>query len=225
VRGAVVKLGGSTAGHNEMNVWIAALASSSLPLVIVPGGGPFADLVRSAQKGMGFSDTAAHAMAILAMDQFGHVILDSHERFLGARSVGEIGEALAGGKIPVWLPSTLALSAPDIPASWDITSDSLAAWLAGKLDAEALLLVKQSSVFSNRDDVDTLAARGIVDAGFDAMMSPAIDLLVAGPHDASTAEVKLSSGRLPGLRIPCVAGQRSTADQAMAGFSPISRRA
>ena len=61
---AVVKLGGSTAFDAEMDMWISALAGSALPLVIVPGGGSFADQVRQSQQRMGFSDEAAHAMAI-----------------------------------------------------------------------------------------------------------------------------------------------------------------
>ena len=185
-----------------MDEWIAALAGSSLPLVIVPGGGPFADQVRDAQKRMGFSDTAAHAMAILAMDQFGHVILDRHERLAPARSLEEIeqrvgrpGKSLSGCR-PRW-----PFSAPDIPASWDITSDSLAAWLAGKLGADALLLIKQTGAFSDHDDVAGLTARGIVDAGFAAMLPADVDLHLAGPEDAATAGQMLSSGRLPGTRI------------------------
>ena len=201
MKGTVVKLGGSTAGHDEMKVWIAALAGSSLPLVIVPGGGPFADQVRSAQKGMGFSDAAAHAMAILAMDQFGHVIVDSHERFSAARSIEEIEQASAVGEIPVWLPSALATPAQDIPASWEITSDSLAAWLAGKLGAETLLLVKQSRAFTGDDGVADLMARGIVDTYLAAMLPAGTGLYVAGPQDAATAAATLSSGRIPGIRI------------------------
>ena len=201
MKGTVVKLGGSTAGHDEMKVWIAALAGSSLPLVIVPGGGPFADQVRSAQKGMGFSDAAAHAMAILAMDQFGHVIVDSHERFSAARSIEEIERASAVGKIPVWLPSALATPAQDIPASWEITSDSLAAWLAGKLGAEALLLVKQSRAFTGEDGVADLMERGIVDTYLAAMLPAATGLYVAGAQDTGTAAATLSSGRIPGIRI------------------------
>ncbi|MEO3998318.1 dihydroneopterin aldolase [Mesorhizobium sp. CAU 1732] len=201
MRAAVVKLGGSTADHEEMEVWTAALAGSSLPLVIVPGGGPFADQVRDAQKRMGFSDAAAHAMAILAMEQFGHVVLDRHERFSQARSTDEMRQALEEGRIPVWLPSAMAVPAPDIPASWDITSDSLAAWLAGKLSVETLLLIKQASNFSNRDDVENLTTRGILDAGFAAMLPDGIDLFVAGPRDAGNAAAMLSSGRLPGVRI------------------------
>ena len=162
MRAAVVKLGGSTADHKAMDVWTAALAVARLPLVVVPGGGAFADQVRDEQRRLGFSDAAAHAMAILAMDQFGHVILDRHERFSAARSPEEIDQALADGKIPVWLPSAMAVPAPEIPASWGITSDSLAAWLAGKLGAEALLLVKQSKAFANEDSVADLMARRIV---------------------------------------------------------------
>lgn len=205
----VVKLGGSTADHPVLRVWIDALAASSLQLVIVPGGGPFADQVRDAQKRMEFSDKAAHAMAILAMEQFGHVILDGQERLVPALSSEEMKWALLDGKIPVWLPSTMALAAPYIPASWDITSDSLAAWLAGELEAKALLLIKQSSAFSERDDVDSLMAKGIVDAAFDTMLPVGIDLFVAGPQEAATAGVTLAAGRLPGVQIlPVVAPRR-----------------
>jgi dihydroneopterin aldolase len=204
VKGVVVKLGGSTADHKEMDVWAAALAGSSAPLVIVPGGGTFADQVRDEQSRLGFSDAAAHAMAILAMDQFGHVILDRHERFSAARSPEEIERALAEGKIPIWLPSAMAIPAADIPVSWDMTSDSIAAWLAGKLGAEAILLIKQSRAFTRNDSVADLMARGIVDTYFSAMLPAGASLHVAGPHDATTAAATLSSGRLPGVRISSV---------------------
>lgn len=199
---AVVKLGGSTASGALMAEWIAALAGSGLPIVIVPGGGPFADQVRDAQRQMEFSDNAAHAMAILAMDQFAYVILDRHQRLLPARSLEQIGSAIDEGKIPVWLPSSLALPAPDIRASWDITSDALAAWLAGKLGADALLLIKQTGAFSDHDDIDSLTGKGIVDAGFAAMLPIDIDFYLAGPEDAATAQATLSSGKLPGRRMP-----------------------
>jgi dihydroneopterin aldolase len=210
VRRAVVKLGGSTANQAEMGVWIAALASSSLPIVIVPGGGPFADQVREAQKRMGFSDVAAHAMAILAMEQFAQIVLDRQERLVPARSLDEIEHAQQDGKVPVWLPSALAVPAPGIPACWDITSDSLAAWIAGKLGAEALLLIKQTSAFTGDDDVESLTARGVVDAGFATMLPPGVELHLAGPDDAAAGGAALSAGELPGIRIQRSAAIRKT---------------
>ena len=212
MRAAVVKLGGSTADHKAMDVWTAALAVARLPLVVVPGGGAFADQVRDEQRRLGFSDAAAHAMAILAMDQFGHVILDRHERFSPARSPEEIDQALADGKIPVWLPSAMAIPAQEIPASWGITSDSLAAWLAGKLGAETLLLVKQSRAFTKDDGVADLTARGIVDACFATMLPQGVDLFVAGPHDAATAAAELARGKLPGVTIAPIAERTRKVD-------------
>ena len=126
-------------------------------------------------------------MAILAMDQFAQIVLDRQERLVPARSLDEIEHAQQDGKIPVWLPSALAIPAPDIRACWDITSDSLAAWIAGKLGAEALLLIKQTSAFTGDDDVDSLTARGIVDAGLAGMLPPGVDLHLAGPDDAAAA--------------------------------------
>lgn len=202
---AVVKLGGSTALDAEMDVWISALAGSELPLVIVPGGGPFADQVRQSQQRMGFSDKAAHAMAILAMDQFGHVILDCDGRLTAAHTRQDIEAALLDGKIPVWLPSAWAIPVPDIQASWDITSDSLAAWLAGEIDAKALLLIKQSSNFSGHDDIAGLTKRGILDAGFASMLAAGIDLHLASPVDAAGAGALLTSSRLPGTKVQLAA--------------------
>jgi dihydroneopterin aldolase len=207
MRLAVVKLGGSTAQAAEMNTWIDALAASGLPLVIVPGGGPFADQVRDAQQRLGFSDKAAHAMAILAMEQFGHVILDRHQGLSAASSPDEARQMLARGQKPVWLPSSMAIGATDIPASWDIPSDSLAAWLAGKLDAWALLLIKQTNAFSGADDMHGLAAKGVVDAAFGTMLPDGVELHLAGPRDAASAHADLAAGRLPGRRIRLPANQ------------------
>ncbi len=52
-----------------------------------------------------------------------------------------------------------------IQASWDITSDSLAAWLAGVLSATELILVK-SAIIDPRLSLPQLAKQNIVDKGF-----------------------------------------------------------
>jgi dihydroneopterin aldolase len=201
VKPVVVKLGGSTAGAAAASLWADALSKAALPLVIVPGGGPFADQVRLAQPQLGFSDAAAHAMAILAMEQFAHVVLDGRPRLVAARTLDEMRQAHAAGRIPVWMPSTLALAATDIRPSWDITSDSLAAWLAGQLDASALVLVKQSGDFSEQDTVESLSRRGIVDAALPAMLPQGVALWLAGPAEIANAAAALAAGSLVGVPI------------------------
>ena len=68
---SIVKLGGSHANGRHLKDWLAAIAAEAGAIAIVPGGGPFADAVRTAQASMGYDDRAAHAMALKAMAQFG----------------------------------------------------------------------------------------------------------------------------------------------------------
>ena len=72
----IVKVGGSLYNTPELQHWLSALAaySSQQTIVLVPGGGPFADQVRTAQTLHHFNDATAHHMAILSMKQFGLLI-------------------------------------------------------------------------------------------------------------------------------------------------------
>lgn len=198
MRRIVVKLGGSTAYHAEMREWVRVLAEAPAPVVIVPGGGPFANRVREAQAQMRFSDASAHFMAILAMEQMGLALLDMNEGFSPARTVEEINAALARGTSPVWLPSQMCHAAADIAQSWDMTSDSLAAWLAGRVGAEALLLIKQTGDFEAQVDIDGLVTAGLVDPLLPTMLPSTTELYLAGPGSLPTARQSLAAGGLPG---------------------------
>ena len=131
---AIVKLGGSHANGPHIKDWLAAIAAEAGAIVIVPGGGPFADAVRSAQASMGYDDSAAHAMALMAMAQFGRALMSLNPALRMTASRSAISRALKDGKVPVWSPETMARAAA-LPETWALTSDSLAAWLAGALGA------------------------------------------------------------------------------------------
>ncbi|MGB8274655.1 MAG: hypothetical protein WCF16_05220, partial [Alphaproteobacteria bacterium] len=136
---SVVKLGGSLAESGALRPWLQALSSlRGAGLVIVPGGGPFADAVRRAQRLHGFSDEAAHRMALAAMEQFGLMLCDLAPALVPAATRQAIALAVARGDIPVWMPSRMLGKRADVRASWDVTSDSLAAWLASALEAHSL---------------------------------------------------------------------------------------
>jgi dihydroneopterin aldolase len=162
----VIKIGGSCALSLDLRRWTAIVAECGGRAVIVPGGGPFADAVRRAQPRMGFDDTAAHHMALLAMEQFGRALASFDQRLFVVDSMADLQRALDGGHVPIWLPGPMALQAADIAASWDVTSDSLAAWLAGKLSAACLLLLKQVELPPAAVSATELSARGIVDPSF-----------------------------------------------------------
>jgi aspartokinase-like uncharacterized kinase len=73
-------------------------------------------------------------------------------------------------RIPVWLPSKTVLADQQIAQDWTVTSDSLAAWLAGKLGAQALLLVKSAELLEGladgSADLAGLQQSGVLDGAF-----------------------------------------------------------
>jgi aspartokinase-like uncharacterized kinase len=141
----VVKVGGGLLEHpGALDATAGAVAALARRrrVVVVPGGGPLADAVRALQPSAGLSEDAAHWMAILAMDQYGHLLA---ERIAGAVLVeepGGIAAALDAGRVAVLAPYRWMRSADVLPHSWDATSDSVAAFVAGALDARHLVLVK-----------------------------------------------------------------------------------
>lgn len=144
----VVKVGGGLAASPEALRRVGqavARAAARSRLVVVPGGGPFADAVRAFDASHGLSRTAAHWMAILAMDQYAFALTDV---IPGARLVEDgagIQAALARGAVPVLAPSRWLRAADELPHGWEVTSDSLAAYLAMLLGANQLILVKPVS--------------------------------------------------------------------------------
>ena len=141
----VIKLGGGLVEiPGALDAACAAVAdlARSHRVVVVPGGGPFADAVREFDRREGLGDDTAHWMAILAMDQFAHVLARRIERAVLVEEPGSIGPAVGAGRPAVLAPYRWMRSADVLPHSWDATSDSVAAFIAGALDAVHLVLVK-----------------------------------------------------------------------------------
>ncbi len=182
---AVVKLGGSHANGPHLKNWLAAIAAEAGSIVVVPGGGPFADAVRAAQASMGFDDRAAHAMALMAMAQFGRALESLHAAFRLTSSRSAILRALKSRKVPVWSPEPMA-RAETLPESWELTSDSLAAWLAGALRADRLVLVKHGRFEAAAIGADDLVGRGIVDPLFPRYLRQSgVRAWLAAPTDSA----------------------------------------
>lgn len=159
---SVVKVGGSLlADRGRLGVVLRALAADEAGCILVPGGGPFAEAVRAAQAALGFSDALAHRLALDAMGRMAEVFCEIAPRLSVEREVA----ALARGS--VWDPQALKAGRPDIPETWDVTSDSLALWLATRLGAPACVLLKSIDP-PRAADAAALGRLGLVDAAFPA---------------------------------------------------------
>lgn len=140
---AVLKIGGSLAEDptslKRLCQELSVLAEA-YRILIVPGGGEFADTVRKIDKVYGLSNAAAHKMAILAMDQYGLFLSDITPNSIVCYALDEVGN-YAKEKMPIFLPSQHMFREDPLDHSWDVTSDTIAAYTADQLDTKKLILV------------------------------------------------------------------------------------
>jgi aspartokinase-like uncharacterized kinase len=163
----VIKLGGSLSRTDALVNCLDAVEQNyqGRAVVIVPGGGAFADQVRLAQQHWQFDDNTAHHMALLAMQQMALMFKGLKPGFVIVSSTAAIQDQLDRKQVLIWSPGLIELDNAGIQASWDITSDSLAAWLANTLSATELLLIKSAAIDDSLN-LDQLAEQDIVDKAF-----------------------------------------------------------
>lgn len=184
---AVVKIGGGIArvpGALERVGAAVARAAARCPLVVLPGGGPFADQVRAFDREHHLSPDAAHWMAILAMDQYAWVVA---ERIPAARLVDDLAgiqQAIAAARVPVLAPARWLRAADELPHTWDVTSDSLAAYIATLTGAERLVLVKPAP-----------GGRELLDPWFEKVVPAGVTWSVVGAAETERLEQLLGDPR------------------------------
>jgi aspartokinase-like uncharacterized kinase len=148
----VIKLGGSLMDladlRDRFEAWRATLTGANLLLIV--GGGVSADVVRDVHKKHGLTEAVSHGLAVHAMDFNAHVVC----AVLGEKSAAmAINPAAANA---VWASRRLAVVSPvpwlmdderqagPIPQRWSFTSDSVSAYIATRLQADRLTLLKST---------------------------------------------------------------------------------
>lgn len=162
----ILKLGGSLLSSPALMQYLQLSCEKGRgQLVIVPGGGVFAEQVRITQKKWQYDDITAHTMAILAMQQMALLFQGLCPDLVLIDKVAAIPLALQQQNVVVWSPLAAELDAAGVLASWDVTSDSLAAWLALQLSVSKLILVKSASIPEDMT-LEQLSTSGIIDQAF-----------------------------------------------------------
>jgi 5-(aminomethyl)-3-furanmethanol phosphate kinase len=160
---ALIRVGGSLSQGDQLPRLCLGLGrlGTRYPLLVVPGGGPFADVVRTEERRYPLANSTAHWMAILAMDQYGYLLSDLIPGSGVVRDLEAAQQVAAAGSVPVLLPFSLLQAADPLPHTWEVTSDSIAAWIASQARIPRLALVK---------DVDGLfAAEPCAEGGAEPM--------------------------------------------------------
>jgi aspartokinase-like uncharacterized kinase len=182
----VVKVGGALLAHGDHFAAVLDTidaAGHDRRLLVVPGGGPFADAVRDVDRRLHLADETAHWMAVLAMDQYAHLIVDRLAHGVLVADRDAIGAALDAGRVPVLAPFAWLRHLDPLPHSWDVTSDSIAGWVAAEVGARRLVLIKPPGAIDS--------GNALVDAYFPQTVPTGLDVvvLVGERHDALRAQL------------------------------------
>lgn len=123
----VVKVGGSLMAEAGMVMKVL----KDYDVLVVPGGGVFADAVREVHRAHGLSERTAHMMALLATDQYGLLLSD----LSGIPAITSLKDF---SRQAVILPSAMA-AASGLEATWDVASDTIACYIAREAGARGFI--------------------------------------------------------------------------------------
>ncbi len=179
----VIKLGGSLerAGLLEfVGEGLASLVDEGRRVLVVPGGGRFADAARALCAEHDPGKDTAHWWGVAAMDRLAGIVARVLPRGELVTDADQARAAATAGRLPVLAPFAWLREADPLPHSWDVTGDSIAAWVAGQVGARRLVLVK--SVEPPPLPIEDLARQGVVDAYFPSIVPPGVEVEIVDGH-------------------------------------------
>ncbi|MDY9925409.1 amino acid kinase [Methanosarcina sp.] len=173
-------------------------ASERVPysVLIVPGGGIFADAVREADERFGLGDDAAHWMAVLGMEQYACYLQDKS----GAKVTDSITELPSG--VSILFPYRLLKEEDPLPHSWNVTSDTIAAWVAKQTGALFIKATDVDGIFREGE-----LSREIFASDFPKNFESCIDPFLPGFLQKNEMRCVIINGKFPDRVIQAVYGK------------------
>ena len=141
----VVKIGGSLFPEHAIKLANELKNTSSL---IILGGGEFANLIRKYDSQEKFSSEVTHYTAIDCMDIISKLVCDKVESAKLAYSLKDAEEIANENLTPIFIVSEFLKNEDPFECSWDVTSDSIAAYVAHSLNANLLIVTDVNGIYT-----------------------------------------------------------------------------
>ena len=141
----VVKIGGSL--FPDYAIELAKKLNNTNSLIIL-GGGEFANLIRKYDSTQNFSSEVTHFTAIDCMDIIAKLVNDKVDSTKLAFSIDEINEISDDGFTPIFVVSDFLKKEDPFECSWDVTSDSIAAYVAHIFNANLFIVTNVNGIYT-----------------------------------------------------------------------------
>ena len=116
--------------------------------LFVIGGGEFANLIRKYDEEIVFSEDVTHETAIDSMDILAKLLNDKLAFTEISYTIDEAKSIADSNKIPVMICSEILKENEPFKHSWDVTSDSIAAYIASLLNAKLLIATNVNGIYT-----------------------------------------------------------------------------
>jgi hypothetical protein len=118
-------------------------------IIVIPGGGSFANFVRSLDEALQIGDDLAHWIAIYSMNYNGIML---HRKYPDLESIEKLKTFQdAKQMFCIFLPYSFLREDDTLPHNWDVTSDSIALYITNKLKLNQCFLIKNIDGILNID--------------------------------------------------------------------------
>jgi len=164
----LIKVGGSLTYFakyllNELKIFCS---ENNNKILIIPGGGAFANVVRELNEKTDLNNSGSHKLATMCMDLTG-IYFSEISGIKTADNLYEAKKILKDDNIVILLPSKIVLSTDELPHSWDITSDSIAVYTAKLLNLNNIIIATDvDGIYTNYPEgklLNTINAKSIKD--------------------------------------------------------------
>lgn len=170
----VVKVGGSLLGWKGLPAGLSDYLDTvdRHTTVLIAGGGGAADFLRALDSTHRIGEKRSHGLALMALDLTAHALAAVVPGLAVVGHPEGLSGAVERGQTPVLAPRWFVenidgRSAEPLKESWEVTSDSIAARVAGFLGAAELVLLKSTGLGTITTRAGAARA-GIVDPAFPA---------------------------------------------------------
>jgi len=147
----VVKIGGSL--FPDYAIRLAEQLENTDSLIVL-GGGEFANLIRKYDDEMGFGEETNHWCAIDCMDIIAKLVNDKVDSTKLAYSVDEAQKISDNGFTPIFVVSDFLKTEDPFECSWDVTSDSIAAYISHAINANLLIVTNVNGIYTQEPKED-----------------------------------------------------------------------
>jgi aspartokinase-like uncharacterized kinase len=180
----VIKVGGSLFNLPDLGErlqrWLATQETTNL--LLLPGGGPTTDVIRDLDQLQALGQEKAHWLALRALALNAHVLAAFLPTGEVVQEIAACSSCWAAGRLPILDAHAFARTDEGrpgcLPHVWDVTSDAIAARVAGVAGARALILLKSVTIPPGIDWIEA-GQRGWVDPAFAGVLRQAPELRVS----------------------------------------------